>query len=242
MIFQPKSEYDYDSIPTGYYDQVFHRGNGVQSKWHQLKFEYIRGFMGNYTNHLDIGCGPGTFIGTLSSESASMGVDISPVQIDYAVAHYGGRNKKFKTIDPGPLPFEDQSFDLVTLMEIVEHLNEIECQEMLREAIRTLKIGGRILITTPNYSSLWPLVEWLVNRMGEVSYEDQHITHFNRKKLAELINHSGLHCESVHSCLFVAPFLAAFNWRFPDAVSRIEPKFLTSNMGLSLLGIGCRTE
>ena len=61
MTLKSKLKYDYNSIPPGYYDRVFHRGIGVQSKWHQLKFEYTRGHMENYTNHLDIGCGPGFF-------------------------------------------------------------------------------------------------------------------------------------------------------------------------------------
>jgi hypothetical protein len=40
-----------------------------------------------------------------------------------------------------------------------------------------------ILVSTPNYASLWPVVEGLVNRFGEISYEHQHITRFNRSSL-----------------------------------------------------------
>ena len=56
--------YDYDAIDVGYYDAVFHRNQGMQSKWHQLKFDRIRRELGQPQKHLDIACGPGTFIGT----------------------------------------------------------------------------------------------------------------------------------------------------------------------------------
>lgn len=46
----------YDAIPTGYYDAVFHRRRGVQSKWHHLKFERLRRAVAGCTDHLDIGC------------------------------------------------------------------------------------------------------------------------------------------------------------------------------------------
>jgi len=37
----PESPFDYDSIPVGYYDLVFQRRCGVQSKWHHLKFQHV---------------------------------------------------------------------------------------------------------------------------------------------------------------------------------------------------------
>ena len=37
-----KGGFDYDALPAGYYDQVFHRRRGVQSKWHHLKFAQLR--------------------------------------------------------------------------------------------------------------------------------------------------------------------------------------------------------
>ena len=79
---QPKCAYD--SIEWGYYDRVFRRCAGIQSKWHHLKFARIRSEMSNYDTHLDIGCGPGTFIGTLKSSALSVGVDIAENQIAYA--------------------------------------------------------------------------------------------------------------------------------------------------------------
>ena len=32
------SDFDYDTIPVGYYDNVYRRRRGIQSKWHHMKF------------------------------------------------------------------------------------------------------------------------------------------------------------------------------------------------------------
>ena len=44
--------FEYSSIYSGYYDRVFHRGKGVQSKWHHLKFKLIRERLGEGRRHL----------------------------------------------------------------------------------------------------------------------------------------------------------------------------------------------
>ena len=60
-------------------------------------------------------------------------------------------------------PFEDESFDLVTAMEILEHL-AINPDFFFTEAARVLKPGGRMLLTTPNIVShrgLWKVLNGL---------------------------------------------------------------------------------
>lgn len=55
-------------------------------------------------------------------------------------------------IEQDPLPYEDESFDLVLGMEIFEHL-ALDPYFFLCEAARVLKPGGHILLTTPNVVS-----------------------------------------------------------------------------------------
>jgi 2-polyprenyl-3-methyl-5-hydroxy-6-metoxy-1,4-benzoquinol methylase len=45
-------------------------------------------------------------------------------------------------------PFEDESFDLVTSIEVIEHLRNPHA--MIREAFRVLRVGGVFLVGTPN--------------------------------------------------------------------------------------------
>ena len=36
-----KAQFDYDSIPAGYYDKIFGKNRGIRSKWHHLEFNLI---------------------------------------------------------------------------------------------------------------------------------------------------------------------------------------------------------
>ena len=240
MQTQPglQSKFAYNSIEWGYYDRVFRRRAGIQSKWHHLKFARIRSEMPDYDAHLDIGCGPGTFIGTLKSPALSIGVDIAENQIAYAQNRYGRPNHQFECYDSLPLPFGAETFQVVTIIELIEHLSMKENSALMGEAFRVLQPNGLILVSTPNYSSLWPLVETLVNRFGEISYEHQHITRFNRSSLNALMQQIGFCLTRVDAYQFIAPFFACLNWRLADVVQRFEPKHLVSRWGLLLVGIG----
>jgi len=51
------------------------------------------------------------------------------------------------------LPFEGESFDLVTALDVVEHIDDD--MGALREMRRVLKPGGMLLLTVPAYRFLW---------------------------------------------------------------------------------------
>ena len=233
--------YDYGAIDAGYYDRVFHRARGVQSKWHHLKFAALGARIGAGCRHLDIGCGPGTFIGTLGGSVDSVGADIAAAQIAYAENTYGAANRRFEIAPAGPLPFADAAFDVVTCIELAEHLPEATILELFGEARRVLRPGGLLLATTPDYGGLWPALEWVLNRAGEVSYEEQHITHFTRRRFGAILKQAGFAEVDVGRYQWLAPFAAAFGWKFADFVARLEPRWLSARLGFLLLAECRRT-
>jgi ubiquinone/menaquinone biosynthesis C-methylase UbiE len=176
----------------------------------------------------------------LKSAALSIGVDIAEDQIAYAQSRYASPNHQFKWVDSGPLPFEADTFQVVTIIELIEHLSIEDNLALMQEAFRVLQPNGLVLVSTPNYASLWPLVERLVNRFGEISYAHQHITRFNRTSLDALMEQAGFCHTRVDAYQFVSPFLASLNWRLADVVYRLEPKYLVSRLGLLLLGRGCK--
>ena len=234
------AHYDYDSIPVGYYHVVFQRKRGVQSKWHHLKFQRVSREFSSGSVHLDVGCGPGSFISTLPDDIDSMGVDVTSVQVEYARRKYGRRGKRFSVAAPGILPFPQESFDIVTLLELVEHVSAPEAEALLGEVFRVLRPRGKIVLTTPNYASLWPLLEILVNRFGGVAYVDQHITKYVGSSLRRLITQAGFQGVIVETCLFSAPFVAALSWGLADRVNRWESALVASGGGHLLIGTACK--
>ena len=232
--------YDYQSIPIGYYDEVYHKASGVQSKWHHLKFKRIAQEIQGFEKHLDIGCGPGTFIGSLKPGHHSLGVDIAINQITYAADKYGEPTKNYQVIAPGPLPFPDGVFDVVTLVELIEHLEVPSVDALLRDATRVLKPGGKLVVSTPNYKGLWPTIEAMVNKFGKVSYEDQHINKYDRGRLAQEMSTLGLADLDVSCYMFASPFTAFLGWGFADLIEMLEPGLITKNVGLLLLATGTK--
>jgi methionine biosynthesis protein MetW len=98
---------------------------------------------------LDIGCGDGTYtlvLKDLLKTEETVGIEISPEAVGLA------KEKGIKAcqldIDEEKFPFEDESFDIIYCGEIIEHL--FNPDRLLEEIRRTLKPGGRCIITTPN--------------------------------------------------------------------------------------------
>jgi demethylmenaquinone methyltransferase/2-methoxy-6-polyprenyl-1,4-benzoquinol methylase len=58
------------------------------------------------------------------------------------------------------LPFKDSSFDLVTILHVIEHIKDDKM--VLRETYRILKNGGAVLVVTPNANRLTKIYSILI--------------------------------------------------------------------------------
>lgn len=232
--------FDYSTIPPGHYDIAFRRNRGVQSKWHHLKFQRVAREIAGHHRVLDVGCGPGTLLGMLGPEHESVGVDITAEQIAYAEEVYGGPHRSFYACALEELPAELEAFDAVTAVELIEHLPQRLAESTLKQAVGRLRPGGKLVLTTPNYRSPWPLVERLVDRFGDVEYYVQHINKFNRARFRGLVEEIGLRDVSVRAYLAAAPFSAAFGWQTADLVARLEAGAIENRFGLIMIATGTK--
>ncbi|MEA2469067.1 MAG: hypothetical protein QOE38_65 [Thermoleophilaceae bacterium] len=232
--------FDYESIPVGYYDEVFRRRKGIQSKWHHLKFERVAAELEGHSRVLDVGCGPGTMIGLLGDAHDCVGTDLSVRQIQYASSEYGSDTSRFYARTPAGLPDDEGPFDAVTLVELIEHLDPALVDATICEALERLRPGGKLVLTTPNFRSAWPLIEAMINRLSDVTYDFQHINKFHPARLSELLQSYGLVQTRVEPYLFMAPFGAALSWQFADRVARLERGPIDRRLGMLLLGTGVK--
>ena len=98
---------------------------------------------------LDLGCGDGRFTGELARAGAAVvGVDVAQAALDRARAREPELEFRLAPID-GPLPLEDNAFDLVWASEVIEHV--ADTARWLSEVRRVLAPHGRLLITTPSH-------------------------------------------------------------------------------------------
>lgn len=144
---------------------------------------------------LDIGCGAGNMIHHLSRYGRVRGIEVDPRPVKMALSRgYDVRQGDATRA----IPFPDASFDLVTALDVIEHVDADGA--MVNEARRVLRPGGRLLITTPAFQWLW-------------SYNDELNAHKRRYTAGELrskLERAGLKVErlSYNFCL-VFPLAAA---------------------------------
>lgn len=228
------STFDYTAIPEGYYDRVLHGGNPIRRLWHISKFDRVLDYLPEATNGslLDIGCFAGSFLSLVPRWrfERQVGVDILPEQLEYANRNYGTSFRKFLPIESvSAIQGIGEPFDCVTLIEVIEHLSGDEIRALFSNLERLVAPGGRLVLTTPNYTSMWPAIEMILNRVSEVSYKEQHITRFNyfnfEKKLASIWPNllSKFDVEMKTTTHFLTPFLAAASFEIARGISRALP-------------------
>lgn len=113
------------------------------------RFDYVSRCVQGYC--LDVGCGRyNTFIKEYIKGNG-VGVD---------VYRYEGLSEKEILKDPSHFPFSNETFDTVTFIASLNHVQSSLRLKELKEAWRCLKPGGNILVTMGN-----PLAEILVHKL-----------------------------------------------------------------------------
>jgi len=118
------------------------------------------------TQVLDVGCGAGFLSNELALHHLNVtGVDLSEDSIRVAQKFDSTKSVKYLAADAYNLPFADQSFDVLTAMDFLEHVDQPA--KAIQEFSRVLKPGGIFIFHTFNrnflaYLVIIKLVEWLV--------------------------------------------------------------------------------
>src|SRR5689334_4834563 len=157
-----------DSLPREMQQHTYSIMYEVEGKhwWFYGRRKIIEGFVEKICREiakrtpriLDVGCGTGANLQMLSQFGAAEGVDVSSEALEFCRAR---GLAKVKQGAAETLPYEDASFDLVTGLDVVEHLDDD--LSGLREMRRVLRPGGRALLFVPTFMFLWGLQDDVSN-------------------------------------------------------------------------------
>lgn len=144
---------------------------------------------------LDTGCGLGMYVRAFRQFSDEVyGIDVDPDKIAQASCEL----PNLQVAPAELLPFEDDFFDVVLSHEVWEHVNDDRAAA--REAVRVLRLGGRLVVFVPNrlwlfetHGVYWrgvyhfgniPLVNWLPDTLRNKLAP--HVRAYTRKQLQAL--------------------------------------------------------
>src|SRR5262245_18440082 len=138
--------------------------------------------LGERSQILDIGCGTGATMDRLRKYGQVQGIDLSEIPLGYSRRR--GHQRVF-CANATALPFVDNSFDLVTALDVIEHLDDD--LGGLAEIRRVLKPGAPAMIFVPAFQALW----------GPNDDQSGHKRRYRIGQLRPLIHASGLRLEKI---------------------------------------------
>ncbi|HYM82289.1 MAG TPA: methyltransferase domain-containing protein [Candidatus Limnocylindria bacterium] len=218
---------DAAAIPGSYQHVALTRGPRTQRYWHRAKLELVDWLFPIRPGEkvLDVGAGSGVFADRMAALGADVtAIDANPDAVAYARQTFGRPGLAFQHGLLDELGLPEASFDKATCLEVVEHAYIEQVSVLLGDLFRILKPGGKLLVTTPNFRGLWPIVEWTVDRLGVVAKmdADQHVTHFHRSRLARILREAGFEVERMRTYCTFAPFIASVSWTAARHIDRLE--------------------
>jgi SAM-dependent methyltransferase len=162
---------------------------------------------------LDAGCGSGRNMVDLARYGAVTGLELSPTSVRLARERCAGEVVVGSVMD---MPFDDASFDLVVILDVMEHLSDD--MGAFAELRRIVAPGGALLVTVPAY-------QWLWSGHDEIN---RHHRRYSRRGLVAAAKSAGWRCErTTHFNALLLPIAILLR-----VLDRIDPRTTKSRLDL----------
>jgi 2-polyprenyl-6-hydroxyphenyl methylase/3-demethylubiquinone-9 3-methyltransferase len=147
---------------------------------------------------LEVGCGDGAFTKNLAEYSSDVtAIDISAEQIEQNSRAYP--DVYFRQHDVAkPLPFDDETFDVIWCSEVLEHL--FDPAFALREMHRVMTPGGLLLVTVPYHGLLKNVLIALFKWDEHFTPNNPHIRFFTKNTLRQITAAAGFEYVRMSTC------------------------------------------
>lgn len=194
---EAKNSYQPESIPSVWDDVA---GEYASIDWnavdHKANLEIIFKLFGDLGGKkvCEVGCGAGVMSSILASRGALVTlVDISQKSLGFAEDFFqrSGLQAQFVLCDALDMPLENESYDIVWNAGVIEHFFDDGKIKLLREMMRLVKPGGKMILFVPNSLDFPFMVgKWIRKLTGKwiYGYEDD----MSPRRLRRLAYHGGL--------------------------------------------------
>lgn len=171
----------------------------------RLEVSEVRGVV------LDIGGFDGYWVAGLGDVERYV-ADISP-WARYAAVRY-------IRADALRLPFKDSTFDAVFTIDVIEHVGQE--RQMVAEALRVLRPGGKLILTTP--SATIRVAPFFIQRWIDRRWGHTHVRGYREDYLGALLReHGGCHVKVTPVAMTALRWLyllLVLAWRLPGPFGR----------------------
>ena len=175
------------------------RNKQKERPWYKPALELIKKIKNGVS--LDVGCGMGEFAILLKKRGFNVYCTDGSKRYVKNAENLGFNAKQ--TDFNNTLPFKDGFFDLVSCLEVIEHIENAE--NLIDEMRRVLKKKGYLLISTPNSAFLGSRIRALLGL--PIADEGYHFRFFTYNSLIKLLKKNKFKIVSDNSISFLPFYL-----------------------------------
>ena len=217
FFYESKEYISHTDSNFNFFDKVYQI---VKSYTLKSKINLIKKHHAGVGNILDIGCGTGDFL-VVGQKS---GWQTTGVETNIK-AKLLAENKNITVFETSQ-NLENQSFDIITMWHVLEHVYDVDAQ--ISELKRLLKPNGTIIIAVPNYKSFDAK---FYGRHWAAFDVPRHLSHFSKSSIKIIFERQGMFVKKIIPMRFDSFY-----------VSLLSEKHKTGSININGLWIGLKSN
>jgi 2-polyprenyl-3-methyl-5-hydroxy-6-metoxy-1,4-benzoquinol methylase len=190
----------------------------IGREWYLLvfrkKMKFITDFLDKQKGKkiLDAGCGEGILV----EKYRNKGYDIEGIDPNY-------ESEFVKPVSILKTDYKDDTFDIVLLLDVLEHISYSDQYIALKEIKRILKSDGLLIMSVPNLANLTSRIKFFL--FGKLSRGDKDYNHIGERPFPEyksLLELQNFKIEKIYGITITIPILWQIVTVFPEKLQLVH--------------------